>query len=407
MTLKLIVILILILGIAYKTVLNIVKYRSANNPIPESVSDVYDSETYLKWKKYSAETCRVSIVFTLISGVITIILLATKAYASFAGLFPGGVFWQLLAVVILEVAIGTVVEIIERYFSVMVVEQKYGFNRTSVKTFIFDRFRSLALSAILSLGLVCLLWGLHSLMGDWLIILFAAALFAINLAVSFLYPVFSRIGNKFTPLEDGELKDRLMELLTKHGYKVKSISVMDASRRTTKLNAYFTGFGKMKTIVLYDNLVNTMSTDEICAVFAHELGHGLHKDVLKMQLMNIGNLLIMAVIAWITLREGSLHVAFGFTEVNYGFAYILIGIVLEMISPAIAMIMNAYSRRAEYIADRQAASEGYGPAMVTALKKLARENFAHLAPSKINVVMEYSHPPLASRIEEVEKAIKK
>lgn len=404
MTLKLTVMLILILGIAYKTVLNAVKHRSAKNPIPESVSDVYDAETYLKWKKYSAETCRASIVFTLISGAITLILLATNVYASFASLFPSGVFWQLLAVVILEAAVGTAVEIVECYFSVMVIEQKYGFNRTNVKTFVLDRIRSLALSVILTLGLVCLLWGLHSLMGDWLIILFAAALFAINLIVSFLYPVFSRIGNKFTPLEDGELKERLMELLTNHGYKVKAISVMDASRRTTKLNAYFTGFGKMKTIVLYDNLVNAMSTDEICAVFAHELGHGLHKDVLKMQIMNIGNLLLMAVIAWITLREGALHTAFGFGEVNYGFAYVLIGIALEMISPITGMIMNAYSRRAEYRADRQAVNEGYGEAMVTALKKLARENFSHLSPSRLNVIMEYSHPPLASRIEAVEKA---
>lgn len=404
MTLKLTVILILIFGIAYKTVLNIVQHRSASNPIPESVADVYDAETYLKWKRYSAETCRLNTVFTLISGAITLVLLATNAYAAFATIFPSGVFMQLLAVVILEVSVGAVIEIVEKYFSVMVVEQKYGFNRTSPKTFILDRIRSLALSIVFTLGLVCLLWGLHSLMGDYLIILFAAALFVISLIISFLYPVFSRIGNKFTPLEDGELKDRLMELLTKHGYKVKSISVMDASRRTTKLNAYFTGFGKMKTIVLFDNLVNAMSTDEICAVFAHELGHGLYKDVTKQQIMNVGNLLLMSVIAWVALREGQLHSAFAFTEVNYGFAYILMGIALEITTPITGMIMNAYSRHAEYRADRQAVSEGYGTAMVTALKKLARENFSHLAPSKLNVVMEYSHPPLASRIEEVERA---
>ncbi len=400
--LKIIVILLLILGCAFKTVLNLVKSRSANNPIPGSVSDVYDSQTYLKWKKYSEENCKLNTVFTLISGAATLALLCTDAYSAFAALFPDGFFMQLLAVVILESVVSTVIGVFESYFSVMVIEQKYGFNRTSTKTFVIDRIRSTLLGFGLTLGLVCLLAGLHIAMGDYLIILFAATLFVISLFISFLYPVFSRMGNKFTPLEDGELKDRLMALLTKHGYKVKSISVMDASRRTTKLNAYFTGFGKMKTIVLYDNLVNAMDTDEICAVFAHELGHGIHKDVLKMQTMNIFNLLIMAVIAWISISVIGLHSAFGFDGINYGFAYILMSIALEIISPVTGMLMNSYSRHAEYRADKQAFLEGYGASLITALKKLARENFAHLAPSKLNVVMEYSHPPLASRIESIQ-----
>ena len=225
--------------------------------------------------------------------------------------------------------------------------------------------------------------------------------------ISFLYPILSRVGNKFTPLEEGELKDKLMELLTKHGYQVKAIEVMDASRRTTKLNAYFTGFGKLKTIVLYDNLVNAMSTEEICSVFAHELGHGLYKDVLKQQIMNFGNLLITAVVVWLTVCDPALHTAFGFEGINYGFAYILTGIGLGLIQPLTGMLTNAYSRFAEYRADRQAVREGYGCAMVTALKKLAKENFAHLAPSKLLVVLEYSHPPLSQRIAALEKETEK
>ena len=289
----------------------------------------------------------------------------------------------------------------------MIIEEKYGFNRSSAKTFVFDIIRNTLLGFGLSLGMVCVLWGIHKAFGDWLILLFAAVLFVFTLAVSFLYPIFSRIGNKFTPLEEGELKDRLMALLTDHGYKVKAIEVMDASRRTTKLNAYFTGFGKMKTIVLYDNLVNSMTPDEICAVFAHELGHGLHKDVLKRQIMNFGNLLIMACAVWLAVREPALHTAFGFDTVNYGFAYILLGLGLGLIQPITGLVMNAYSRKAEFRADRQSVKEGYGEAMITALKKLARENFAHLSPSKLNVVMDYSHPPLAQRIEAVEKEITK
>lgn len=407
MTFKITVIILAVLGSLYGIILDIVRYRSASNPTPENLSDVYDAETYTTWKKYSAEHCRLDITFGIISALVTVVLLLTNVYSAFASLFPNTVFLQLLAVVLLETLVGTVVSVIQSYVSTMIIEQKYGFNRSTLKTFVFDQIRSLIFGFILSLGLVWLISVFHTTMGHWMIVLFAGAVFVITLLITFLYPIFSRIGNKFVPLEDGELKDRLMELLTKHGYKVKAIEVMDASRRTTKLNAYFTGFGKLKTIVLFDNLVNAMSTDEICAVFAHELGHGLYKDVPKRQVMNFGNLLLMAVVAWVAVTFPTLHTAFGFSEVNYGFAYILMSVGLGLVQPLTGIIMNAYSRFAEYRADKQAVNEGYGEAMITALKKLARENFAHLSPSRLNVVMEYSHPPLGDRIAAVEAELSK
>ena len=124
-----------------------------------------------------------------------------------------------------------------------------------------------------------------------------------------------------------------------------------------------------------------------------------------MQIMNVGNLVLMALVAWFTVRDPALHAAFGFAEVNFGFAYILMGVILNLIQPLTGILTNAYSRKAEYRADRQAVKEGYGPAMITALKKLAKDNFAHLAPSRINVVLEYSHPPLSDRIAEVNKML--
>ena len=405
MTEKWIILLLVILGGAYSFILNVVKYRSANNPTPENVSDVFDAETYLTWKRYSAEHCRLSLISSVISCAVTLALLCTNVYVAFAALFPAGIYWQLFAVVLLEEAVGAIVGLVESYVGTMVIEQKYGFNRSTMKTFIMDRIRGLIISLILSLGLVMLIALFYVWLGGWMVVLFAGVVFCITLAISFLYPIFSRIGNKFVPLEDGELKDRLMSLLTSHGYHVKAIEVMDASRRTTKLNAYFTGCGKMKTIVLFDNLVNAMSPDEICAVFAHELGHGLNKDVTKMQIMNVGNLVLMAVVAWFTVSNPGLHTAFGFSEVNFGFAYILMGVILNLIQPLTGILTNAYSRKAEYRADRQAVKEGYGPAMITALKKLAKDNFAHLAPSRINVVLEYSHPPLSERIAAVEKVM--
>ena len=403
---KLLVLAFVAIGTLYKLVLHIVQSGSANRPTPENVSDVYDKESYTRWKAYNGEKSRLSIVSTLLSFAVLAVLLLTDAHAAFASLFPDGAFMQLLAVVLLQTLVDFVMDVPLQYIDTMIIEQKYGFNRSTVKTFAADQIRNLLLALFIGVGLMGILLLLHTAMGDWVVVLFAGFMLVLSLVISFLYPILSRIGNKFVPLEEGELRDKLMALLTKYGYQVKAIEVMDASRRTTKLNAYFTGFGKMKTIVLYDNLLNAMTTDEICAVFAHELGHGLNKDVLKMQILNVGNYLLMGLTVWAAVSFPVLHSAFGFCGVNYGFAYILTSAGLNLVQPLFGMVTNARSRAAEYRADRQAVKEGYGEAMITAFKKLAKENFADLAPAPALVVLEYSHPPLSKRVDAVEKAMK-
>ena len=399
---NILILLMLTVRHIYRMVLQIIQYRSADNPIPANVADVYDEETYKRWRSYNGEKCRLNIFSVAVSYVLMLILLCTGAHAAFASLFPANVYMQLIAVLLLQTVLSAVFDFGFSYAETMIIEEKYGFNRSTMKTFVVDCIRSMVLELVISVALVCILTALHGAMGDWILLLFTAVIFCFTMIVSFLYPIFSRMSNKFVPLEEGELKDRLMGLLTGHGYRVKAIEVMDASRRTSKLNAYFTGFGKMKTIVLYDNLINAMSTDEICAVFSHELGHGLHRDVLKMQIMNLGNMMIISALVWLAVREPILHTSFGFEQVNYGFAYILLNIGLGLIQPLTGMLIGAYSRHAEFRADRQAVKEGYGAALVTGLKKLARENFAELAPAKAIVVLEYSHPPLSARIEALE-----
>lgn len=404
---KILIIALAFLGSLFPVLLNIFKRKSATNPIPENVKDVYDEETYTKWRSYTAEHSRLDLISGIVTLVVTLAMLATNIFSAFASLFPNVFSWKIISVVLLDTIVSQIVGIIFSYYSTMVIEQKYGFNKSTVKTFVIDKIRETILSLALSLALSFIMAGLHTWLGDYIIILLAAVMFIFSLLISFLYPILSRVGNKFTSLEEGELRTKLMDLLTSHGYQVRDIKVMDASRRTTKLNAYFTGFGSTKTIVLYDNLVNAMTTEEICSVFAHELGHGLHKDVMKMQIMNIGNMLLIGLAAWISVREMGLHEAFGFNEINYGFAYILTGILISLTQPLTSMLINLYSRKAEYRADAQAVSEGYGEAMIGALKKLAKENFAELAPTKISVLLEYSHPPLSDRISAVEKALEK
>ena len=379
MNVKIIAIAVLSIVYLYNLLLSVINMRSADNPIPASVADVYDEDTYLKWRSYHAEKTKYGIVTSTVTFVTELILFSCNLYALFAGLFPKTSFMQMFAVLLLS-SLASLLLIPFSWYNTMVIEEKYGFNRSSGKTFWADQK-----------------------LGDWLIAVFAGLMMLLVLGISFLYPVLSRVFNKFVPLEDGELKENLTGLLEKNGYHVRDIKVMDASRRTTKSNAYFTGFGKMKTIVLYDTLVESMSPEEICAVFAHELGHGLHKDTLKNQVLSSFQMIILALLAWMTLRTEEIFTAFGFNGVNYGFALLLISSVeFALISPLFGLIINYFSRRAEYRADAQAVKEGYGRQLISALKKLARQNFSDLAPSPILVKLEYSHPTLSQRIEAIE-----
>lgn len=404
MNFKRIAVAVLCVVYLYSLFLDIVRYRSARNPIPHNVADVYDADTYLKWKAYHGEKVRFGIFTSAASFIIDLVLILTNAYAAFARLFPQNDWWQLFAVMLLS-ALATLPLIPFSWYDTMHIEEKYGFNRTKGKTFAGDQIKEFLLQLGLMVGLASMVMGLHKSFGDWLILAFAVFATLFLLFITFLYPFFSRIFNKFTPLEDGELKEGITKLLEKNGYKVRAIQVMDASRRSTKSNAYFTGFGKMKTIVLYDTLVAAMTTDEILAVFAHEMGHGLHKDTLKNHILTFLQMLVLGLLAWATLRYPEIFVPFGFEGVNYGFAVILImSVEFALISPLFGLVMSWFSRRAEYRADAQAVKEGYGPALISALKKLSRENLSDLSPSPILVALEYSHPTLSQRIDAIEAA---
>ena len=398
MNFKLIAIIVFSLTYVYKLALSLISLRSEKNPIPENVSDVYDTETYEKWRAYHSEKIRFDIVSEAFSFVIMLALLISNAFAWFATLFPDNLFMQTFSVVLL-LSITSLASIPFAWHDTMKIEQKYGFNKSSAKTFWVDQLKSFIIELVIMTGIGSLLFGLHVWLGDWLILAFAVAMTVIILFVAFLYPFLSKIFNKFTPLEDGELREKLTALLEKNGYRVRAINVMDASRRTTKSNAYFSGFGKMKTIVLYDNLLDQLSTDEICAVFAHELGHGLHKDTLKNQILSFFQMAVISVLAWLTLRTTQIFTDFGFESINYGMAIILImSVEFAFISPLFSLLVNFLARRAEYAADGHAAKEGYTEALISGLKILARENYADLAPSPLIVKLEYSHPTLSQRI---------
>ena len=404
MNFKAMAIAVFVLVYLYNLLLTVIHMRSARNPIPANVSDVYDKETYRRWRSYHAEKSRFEILTSSVSFVIDLLLLAFNVYSAFAGLFPNVLFVQMFAVLLLS-ALTSLLMIPFSWHNTMVIEEKYGFNKSTAKTFWADQIKEFLIGLLLMTAIGALLMWVHQALGDWLILAFAILMTLFGLIISFLYPVLSKVFNKFTPLDDGELKEEITALLKKNGYQVRAIKVMDASRRTTKSNAYFTGFGKMKTIVLYDTLVESMTAKEICAVFAHEMGHGLHKDTLKNQVFSFLQMAVLGVLAWLTLRTPALFAAFGFNEVNYGFAMILImSVEFALIAPLFGLISNYFSRKAEYRADAQAVKEGYGAELISALKKLARQNYSDLAPSPLLVKLEYSHPTLSQRISAIESS---
>lgn len=403
MNYKLIAIIIIILTYLYEILLELLDRRSEGNPVPENVADVYDTETYAKWRAYHSEKSRLGFISQTMSFIISLILILSNAYPVFSRLFPKTDFLQMFSVFLLSTLTDFLI-LPFSWYDTMVIEEKYGFNRTDRNTFWLDTLKETIILLLLMTLIGSFLIWVHQTLGDWMIVVFTAVMMILVLAIAFLSPILTRIFNKFVPLENGELKDKLTSLLEKHGYKVRAIQVMDASRRSTKSNAYFTGFGKMKTIVLYDTLVAQMTTDEICAVFAHEMGHGLHKDTLKNQIFSAVQMFLMAVLAWLTLHSPEIFRSFGFDGINYGFAIILIGFEFALFSPVFSLLVNSHSRKAEYRADQQAVKEGYGQALISGLKKLTRGNFGNLSPDPLLVRLTYSHPTLSQRITAIERS---
>ena len=394
-----------LLGFAFlwKLFLNILSYRARNNPIPEELADVYDEETYKKRAQYAAENIILDIVKNSVSFAITFTLIITNVFALIVNGIDN-IYAAAIIVIAVHIGVSTVVGFIFDYISTMKIEEKYGFNKSSMKTLIIDEIKGLIISSTLIIGITCLFIVLYENMHDYILILFTGILFIIVLFIMFLAPVFSKIFNKFVPLPEGELRDKLKAMLEKYGYHVRDIKVMDASRRTTKSNAYFTGFGKSKTIVLYDNLLKVMDDDEIVAVFAHEMGHGLHKDTLKNSFFSLFNIAIIVVFCWLLARFPEMYGDFGFAGLNYGFGLVLL---FECIMPVMSIILGLLnsirSRRAEYRADEQAVKEGYGEQIISALKKLNRENYGNLNPHPLVVLLEYSHPTLLQRYKHIKE----
>ena len=368
--------------------------------LPECVRDVYDETEYKRWRQYDTEKTHLMLVANAVQTIVLIVLFVTNAFAGWSKILPENEYANALLLLASWTFFSGLISMPFSYINDMKIEEKYGFNRSTKKTFFGDWVKNLILSLILMCGLTAVAIACYHAMGNAFFLVVYGVLVAVMLVVSTFSLAFMKIFNKFEPLEEGELRSRLTSMFEENGYKLKNIYVMNASKRTTKANAFCAGLGKFKEIALYDNLVNEFSEDEILAVFAHELTHFKHSDTRHQTLLSLLRFLPVALLILLLAAVPACMTQLGFDKLNFGMVILT---VFEAVATPVMLLsgipINAFSRFCERRADSYPATLGLGEALVSALKKLARKNFSDLNPDPLHVKLEYSHPPIAERIQ--------
>lgn len=383
-------------------VLDYLNAKSWDAAMPEIVKGLYDNEKYEKAKNYAKENGRLSLISGLLSFAILLTMLFGGGFAFLDGFVRGftsnEIMVTLLFFAIISVA-STLIHLPFSWHKTFTIEEKYGFNKTTPKTFVLDFLKGLLMSAIIGGGLLALLTFLFLQMGNnfWWIAWIAVGAFTIFFGMFYttlIVPLF----NKLTPLEEGELRESIETYASKVDFPLTKIMVMDGSKRSSKANAYFSGLGKQKTIVLYDTLMNDNTVDEITGILAHEVGHYKKKHVLKgmaLSLFQMGFLFFL--FGWIA-KSNLIHEAFGAAQAGFHLSLIGFGLLYTPISLLIGILMNMYSRKNEFEADAYAKETFNATSLVSALRKLSVNHLSNLTPNKIYSFIHFSHPPLVERL---------
>jgi len=406
----LLVFTMLLIDFGLNLFLSIINYRYSSTKIPDELSDVYDLKKYSKWKTYYAENFRISIFSMVTKFIVIVTLLISDCFLfidGFAKSITMKLSFQVLVVIGFYFLLLFIIDLVFSYYSTFKIEDKFGFNKMNKKLFFIDKIKSLIFTIVLGggmiLGIISLYINLEKL---FFIIAWLSAIvimIIINLSyTTLIIPIF----NKLKPLEESSLKTKIFDFAEGVGYEISKISVMDASKRSSKLNAFFSGFGKSKRIVLYDTLIEKCTEEEIVAVLAHEIGHNKHKHIIFNMLQSIVMLSIYILGLMLFLNSPIFSIAFGFSQINYGFNMILYFVILKSILIFVGLLTNSISRKFEYQADLYAAKEYSDIEVIKVLKVLSGENFSNLTPHPLYIKFFYSHPSLYQRIQNI-KTIKK
>ena len=406
-TLFYIIITILIINFIVDKILDTLNEKRFDDEIPNKLKDVYDETEYKKSQAYKKTSAKFSNITSFVTTILTLIFFLVDGFKyldSFARTYTDNPI--LVALIFFGVIIlgSEIVSTPLSYYSTFVIEERFGFNKSTKKIFWLDKIKGLLLSVVLGLGILSLVIWFYQLVGEnsWIYAWISVAVFSLFINMfhaKLIVPLF----NKQSPLEDGELKSAIEKYAKNVGFTINNIFVIDGSKRSTKANAYFSGFGSQKRITLYDTLINDLDTDEIVAVLAHEVGHYKRKHI-------IFNLISSILLTGLTLFILSLFVnspvlseALGVSIPSFHIGLIAFGILYSPISEVTGLFMNYMSRKFEYQADNYAKETFEGKALITSLKKLSKNSLSNLTPHPAYVFAHYSHPTLLERIKNLEK----
>ena len=400
----LLIILIFYVSIYFlDSIIEVLNITNIKNDIPDEFKDVYKADEYKKSQHYLKETTRFKLIKSTFFTITTILFILLGGFNyldiwirsfNFSSLITGVLYMQILILGL------SIVSIPFSLFSTFYIEKKYGFNKTTLTTFSLDFIKSIVLTFLIGSPIIYgLLWFFTTFTNlAWIYawsFLIIVQLIIMYIAPTYIMPLF----NKFIPLEEGELKTKIESYAKEHNFELNGLFKMDGSKRSTKSNAFFTGFGKNKRIVLFDTLINNHHPDELLCILAHEMGHYKLHHIQKNIIISILSTGFMLFLLSLFLNNPQLAAAFKLEYTSVYTSLVVFGFLFKPIEEVMGIFNNILSRKHEYEADEYAIkTTGLKKEFIDGLKKLSVDNLSNLRPHWLKVFIEYSHPPLLNRI---------
>ena len=400
-TLFFIIVGIILIDFLIDKILDALNAMHYNDPVPDSLKDVFDEEEYEKSQRYKKANYKFGVFSSTFSLVVLLLFLFFDGF-DFVDDIARSISENTIVIALIFfgiIMIGSdLLSLPFSWYHTFVIEERFGFNKTTPKTFIFDKLKSWGMMIVLGGGILALIVWFYQFAGKdfWWYAWILVAVFSVFLNMFYarlIVPIF----NKQTPLSEGSLRDRIEAYAKKEGFKLEKIFVIDGSKRSTKANAYFSGFGNEKRVTLYDTLINDLEEEEIVAVLAHEVGHYKKNHIIINLIISI---LTTGFTLWVlSLLVGNplLSAALGVEYPAFHIGLVAFGILYSPISEVTGIVMNYLSRKFEYQADNFAKHTYKAQPLITGLKKLSKNSLSNLTPHPAYVFVHYSHPPLYKR----------
>ena len=402
-----IIIGILFLDYCLERFLNYLNASRWSQEVPDRLKGIYKSEEYRKSQNYYRENLRFGNLTSSFSLVLVLLMLFFGGFALVNGWAYGMSSNTILIALLFFGILGLGMDMLNTPFALydtFVIEEKYGFNKSTIGLFFMDKLKGWILGALIGGGLLALIVWFYMVTGKWFWVLAWAMIAGFMVFMNMFYStLIVPLFNKQTPLGEGQLREQIHTLCKKVGFVLDDVYIIDGSKRSTKSNAYFSGLGRKKRIVLFDTLIEDLNTEEIVAVLAHEIGHYKNKHTRTGLILSALQMGLTLFILSLFIKNPALSQALGVTEPSFHVGLIAFGILYSPISTVLGLAMNRVSQKHEFEADAFARHYYSGQQLASGLKKLSVKNLSNLNPHPLYVFFHYSHPPLLERLKKLEE----